>query len=72
VIIPLNRLISFNENRYVFTRAAMVAVDKLDYLINDIQSEEKWKTVPNILNLFLNEKVKYIVNECEEESTGAE
>jgi hypothetical protein len=56
----------------VFTRAAMVAVDKLDYLINDIQSEEKWKTVPNILDLFLNEKVKYIVNECEEESTGAE
>ena len=67
MIIPLNRLISFNENRYIFTRAAMQAVDQLSYLSNDIKSDETWKTVPNILELFLNERMKYMVNENAEQ-----
>ncbi|HON77088.1 MAG TPA: hypothetical protein PK544_01235 [Spirochaetota bacterium] len=59
MIIPLNKLLSFNGNKYIFTRAAMEAVDKLDYIMGDIEGEDNWKTVPNILELFLNEKLKY-------------
>jgi hypothetical protein len=50
---------SFNGNKYIFTRAAMEAVDKLDYIMGDIEGEDNWKTVPNILEMFLNEKLKY-------------
>jgi len=59
VIIPLNKLMSFNGNKYIFTRAAMEAVDKLDYIMGDLEGEDNWKTVPNILEMFLNEKLKY-------------
>lgn len=59
MIIPLNKLMSFNGNKYIFTRAAMEAVDKLDYIMGDIEGEDNWKTVPNILEMFLNEKLKY-------------
>jgi len=50
---------SFNGNKYIFTRAAMEAVDKLDYIMGDLEGEDNWKTVPNILEMFLNEKLKY-------------
>lgn len=59
MIIPLNKLLSFNGNKYIFTRAAMEAVDKLDYIMSDIEGEDNWKTVPNILEIFLNGKLKY-------------
>ncbi|HQO03444.1 MAG TPA: hypothetical protein PLI62_14355 [Spirochaetota bacterium] len=59
MIIPLNKLMSFNGNKYIFTRAAMEAVDKLDYIMGDLEGEDNWKTVPNILEMFLNEKLKY-------------
>ncbi len=71
MIIPLNKLISFNENRYVFTRAAMDAVDKLSYLTNDIKGDETWKTVPNILEMFLNDRMKYMIGEDVDEKVAS-
>ncbi len=70
MIIPLDKLISFNENRYVFTRAAMDAVDKLSYLTNDIKGDETWKTVPNILEMFLNGRMKYMIGKDDDEKVA--
>jgi hypothetical protein len=59
LIIPLEKLIAFNGNRYVFTRAAMIIVDKLGNLKDYPEQDESWKVVPNILNYLLNDKIKY-------------
>ncbi len=65
MIIPLDKLISYKGNRYIFTKASMVMVDKLDNIPEYPDGEDKWKVVPHILNIALNEKVKYILSEEE-------
>lgn len=61
MIIPLDKLIAYDKNRYKLTCASMKAVDKLDNIREYPESEEdkNWKIVSNILDLVLNDKIQY-------------
>jgi hypothetical protein len=63
VIIPLNKLIALNENRYIFTRAAMKYVDKTGNIEGYPETDHNWKVVPNILRMVFDGKLKYDVRE---------
>ncbi len=66
-IIPLHKLMAMDKNRYIFTRAAMLAVDKIGNMADYPEDDESWKVVPNILNLILNDKVKYEYKESDQD-----
>ncbi len=59
MIIPLDKLIAFEGNRYIFSCAAMKLVDKLGNIDGYPESDKNWKVIPNILNMLLNNAVKY-------------
>ncbi|HDP80705.1 MAG TPA: hypothetical protein ENN21_07675 [Spirochaetes bacterium] len=59
MIIPLNKLVSFDKNRYIFTRASMQLVDRIGNIKEYPESDESWKVVPNIIKLMLDEKIHY-------------
>jgi hypothetical protein len=65
MIIPLNKLIAYKGNRYVFTRAAMNVVDKLGNVKEYPEEDTNWKVVPNILDLMFDGKIKYTIEEEE-------
>ena len=60
MIIPLDRLLFYNNNKYIFTKAAMRAVDKVSNIRNYPEKDTNWKVVPNVLKLILNEDVNFI------------
>jgi hypothetical protein len=57
MILPLDKLLSLKENKYVFTKACMAAVDKKDKIHDFPENLPAWKTVPVILRLVLDDKV---------------
>ena len=59
MIIPLDKLIALEDNRYIFSCAAMKVVDKLGNIEGYPESDKNWKVVPNILNLMLTKTIKY-------------
>jgi hypothetical protein len=59
MIIDLDALLSRKDNRYTFTKASMHAVDKIANMTHYPDNDKKWKVVPNILQLMLEEKVKF-------------
>jgi len=63
VIIPLDKLLTYNKNKYIFSRASMEAVEKIGNMRSFPEDDSKWKVVPNILKLMLNNDVKFIHNE---------
>ncbi len=63
MIIPLNKLLTFSGNKYIFTRASMVTVEKIGNIKEYPEDDSKWKVVPNILKLLLDETVHY---QCDE------
>lgn len=63
MIIPLDRLVAYNQNRYIFSRAAMTAVDKLGNIREYPEKDSNWKVVPHIMFFMLNEKLKHNLNE---------
>jgi hypothetical protein len=65
MIIPLNKLIAYKGNRYVFTRAAMNVVDKLGNVKEYPEEDTNWKVVPNILDLMFDGKINYTIEEEE-------
>ena len=77
MIIPLDKLIAYDKNRYKLPCASMKAVDKLGNIREYPESEEdkNWKIVSNILDLVLNDKIQYhepeeeAIEESTEEST---
>lgn len=66
MIIPLDKLFAINKNKYIFTRAAMEAIDKVDY-IEEIPADQKWKVVPNVLKVMSEGTIKYDIFEDEKE-----
>jgi hypothetical protein len=66
VIIPLNELIALNENRYIFTRAAMKYVDRIGNIEGYPEKDHNWKVVPNILRMIFDGKLKFEVKEGRE------
>ncbi len=63
MIIPLDKLLTYNKNKYIFSRATMEAVEKIGNMKSFPEDETKWKVVPNILKLMLNNEVKFIYTE---------
>lgn len=59
MIIPLDKLMTLRGNRYIFTRATMIMVDKMGNIKDYPESDENWKVVPNILKLVLDEKLNF-------------
>jgi len=59
LIIPLDKLIKYSGNKYIFTRATMQAVDKIANIRNYPEENLNWKVVPNILKAMLDEDVKF-------------
>lgn len=59
MIIPLKKLLAQTDNRFEFTKAAMVAVSRLEKIRDYPESDHNWKIVPNILKLVLEEKVHF-------------
>ncbi len=58
MIIPLKKLVAFDKNKYVFSKASMAAIDKMAN-VQGYPEDEGWKIVPNILKMMLDENIKY-------------
>ena len=63
MIIPLDKLLRYNRNKYIFSRAIMEAVEKIGNMKTFPEDESKWKVVPHVLRLMLDEKVKFEYHE---------
>ncbi len=63
MIIPLDKLLTYNKNKYIFSRAIMEAVEKIGNMKSFPEDDTKWKVVPNIMKLMLNNDIKFIHNE---------
>lgn len=61
-MIPLSKLISLTNNKYIFSRAAMMAVDRIGNLEGYPESKGSWKIVPSILKMMLDEDIQYNLN----------
>jgi hypothetical protein len=59
MIIPLDKLLTYNKNKYIFSRAIMEAVEKIGNMKSYPDDESKWKVVPHVLKLMLNNDVKF-------------
>lgn len=68
MIIPLDKLYSYQENRYILTKAAMQAVEKKDKIQGYPETAPNWKVVPNILKIFLEDKIKVYKRDDNEET----
>ena len=55
--VPLEKLYDFKGNKYVFTKAAMEAIDKVDMIRDFPEGSRTRRVVQNVLNLALNEKL---------------
>lgn len=63
MIIPLDKLLTYNKNKYIFSRAIMEAVEKIGNMKSFPEDDTRWKVVPNIMKLMLNNDIKFIHNE---------
>ncbi len=72
MIIPHDKLLVYGGNRYIFSRAAMEAVEKIGNIKSYPENESKWKVVPNILYLMLNENLHFQFKEEKEEEKEIE
>ena len=66
MIIPLDKLLVYNKNKYVFTKAVMRAVDKVANIKDYPENDLNWKVVPNVLKLSLDENIKFTYDETQE------
>lgn len=53
MIIPLDKLLTLNSNKYIFTKGVMKAVDMVGNIRNYPEDDLNWKVVPNVLKLAL-------------------
>ncbi len=59
MIISIDKLVSYDQNRYIMTRAAMTVVDNIEAVTDMMIEGEEWRIVPNVLRLILDGKVKF-------------
>lgn len=57
----LDKLLSFKENKYVLSKAAMFAVDKVVNIKNYAADEKEGKTVLNVLEMVLDKRINYVL-----------
>lgn len=64
MIIPLKKLVAFAKNKYIFSRASMIVIDKVANVQGFPEDDEEgWKIVPHILKMMLDENIQYDVEE---------
>ena len=63
MIIPLDKLKTYDKNKYVFTKAVMKAVDKVGNIQNYPEKNLNWKVVPHVLKMVLDGEIKFIYEE---------
>ena len=68
MILPLNKLIALKNNRYIFSRGAMKAIDKIANLPEYPKDTESWKIVPNVLKMVLDDRIFIYVRESLEDA----
>ena len=68
MIIPLDKLLTYDDNRYILTKAMMKAVDRINNVKNYPEENINWKVVPNIIKLMIDDKIKFVYdpNEMQE------
>lgn len=59
MIIPLDKLLTYNGNKYIFTKATMATVERIGNIKEYPEDDISWKVVPNILKLVLDETIKF-------------
>jgi hypothetical protein len=64
-VVLLDKLLSFTGNKYIFSKAAMKTIDKINN-VKEYKEEENEKIVIKALNLMLEEKVKYVYGNNDE------
>jgi len=62
MIIPLDKLLTLNTNKYIFTKGVMKAVDLVGNIKNYPEHDLNWKVVPNVLKLALDGEVTLVYN----------
>jgi hypothetical protein len=62
----LDKLLSFEGNKYVLAKAAMYAIEKVTNM-KGYDEEQKGKTAINILEMVLNKRINYILEKEESE-----
>jgi len=67
VQVSLNKLLSIKENKYVFSKAVMKAIEKIGN-VKDYRLEENEKVVIKTLNLILEDKIKYYLVDNKEKN----
>ena len=65
MIIPLERLLTLNSNKYIFTKGVMKAVDYVGNIRGYPEEDLNWKVVPQVLKLALEDKIKIVHNKDE-------
>jgi len=65
MIIPLDKLLTLNSNKYIFTKGVMKAVDHVENIKNYPEEDLNWKVVPNVLKLALEDEIKIVYNKDE-------
>jgi hypothetical protein len=65
MIIPLERLLTLNSNKYIFTKGVMKAVDYVGNIRGYPEDDLNWKVVPHVLKLALEDKIKIVHNKDE-------
>lgn len=60
MIIPMDKLHDYKGNKYIFTRSAMLAVEKIGNIKDYPEGDFSWKVIPNILKLCLNKDINFL------------
>lgn len=66
MIIPLDKLLTLNTNKYIFTKGVMKAVDLVANIRNYPEDDLNWKVVPNVLKLALDGGITLKFNNTDE------
>jgi hypothetical protein len=72
MIIPLKNLFGIRGNKYLFTKAAMHAVDKVGNITDYPEDDLNWKVVPNVLKILLEDKIQYALVTDKDRAKAAE
>ena len=59
MIISLDKLINTKGNKYMMTKATLLAVDRIGNIKGYPDDGRSWKVVPCVLSMVLNEKIKF-------------
>lgn len=66
MILPLEKLTNLKVNKFEFTKACMMSVQKIKNIKDYPEEDINWKIVPNILKLVLDDNIKYYKTQLED------